>query len=206
MTPPLQSFQKVSWIGGWGLPPQYTTRLATTLLPGREHHVFPPTPKAVEQAISTQPDALCAYSLGTLLLLNSADPRAASLPVFLFAPVLGFCREHAQNGKVPAAQVKLLLRRLKAAPLKALGGFYQFAGIDCPAPDQLPYALDALEWGLEQLITQSVATLPSRLNRQMIVGDADPLVNPISEPDTRQTTLPAGHDLGALLGQFLAAR
>lgn len=116
------------------------------------------------------PDIIAGYSTGAFLLLRELGKENASgtaaqeaataspLPLLLFAPFVDFRAESGLGGRVVSTRLKLLLRRLRTAPLQAVSDFYQQAQIALPAPQQLPYAEADLIWGIEQLADSAVST------------------------------------------------
>jgi len=164
-----------AWVLGWAIPPRWFQPLAAAAFPGVKHTLVCPTPKSWEQL--EQPgipfDRVWGYSLGSQILLS--DPgRAASLgPVSLLAPIWTFPAEAEQGGRVPRAQLRALSRAFRLNPVEALTGFYANAGLDISAD---PCAVEAGEWGLEQLArTALLMALPD--GWQAWCGDADALLD-----------------------------
>jgi hypothetical protein len=139
------------WVGGWGLPPAWMKSLLEGAAPEVDHCVVPPT-AAIEEAAFSRYARVGGFSLGTLLLLRCRMER----PVVLLSPIFGYTAEMGLGGKVRATQVRYLMRWLERDPLAALGDFYQRARLDIEPPEQLPYPIEDLQWGLEQLLHQQV--------------------------------------------------
>lgn len=154
---------RVGWLGGWGVAPEAMLAIVQRLLPAAEHRVFAPTQAGLAQLqtlAQTQPqemDFLGGYSTGAFLLLREAPHWKHCPPLRLFAPFLDFRAEAGLGGRVVTTRLKLLLRRLRVAPLEAVVDFYLQSGIALTVPQALPYAAEDLLWGIEQLAQTSVS-------------------------------------------------
>jgi hypothetical protein len=163
------------WVLGWAIPLEWFRPLVEAAFPAARHTLVPPTPRTWEHLESAgQPfDRLWGYSLGSQLLL--AEPRRAAAlgPVTLLAPIWTFPAEAGQGGRVPQANLRALSRAFRLNPAQALRGFYATAQLDIsPAPA----AIEAGEWGLEQLAR--AALLPELPDGwQAWCGDDDALLD-----------------------------
>ncbi len=187
---------RVSWIGGWGLPEHYTRGIAESVLPQAEHTVYLPTQAGMD-SLDGDCDALVAYSLGTFLYLREAKKVAPQCKIVLVAPFGDFRLESGRGGKTQTTKVRFLLRWLRRDPRAALADFYHRSGLNLPAPEDLPYAVEDLSWGIEQL---AETELPVAIHEEVaLVGDADALLAhaPLAEEFSRlEVVSGAGHDLG----------
>ena len=164
-----------AWVLGWAIPPGWFRPLAEAAFPAAQHTLVPPTSRTWEQleAAGEPFDRLWGYSLGSQLLL--ADPARASAlgMVSLLAPIWTFPREAGQGGRIPRAQLRALSRAFRLNPADALSGFYAAAQLDIPSP---PVAVEAGEWGLEQLARTALSPeLPD--GWQAWCGDEDALLD-----------------------------
>lgn len=192
------------WLGGWGLTPTWQADALARFWPQADHVVLYPgklcIAKLNERLNTEEFDGLGGYSLGAFLLLRELknEPR---LPVQLLAPILDFKAEAALGGRIKRAHLTALLRWLQRDPLAALNDFYQQAGLSVDQADTLPYKVDDLIWGIEQLQTTSVAHW-RREQFRALVGERDALLDPVMLQQLwpELTILPgAGHDLHELL-------
>ena len=163
------------WVLGWATPLEWFRPLVESAFPAVRHTLVLPTPQTWEQLESQeQPfDRLWGYSLGSQLLL--AEPhRAATLgPVALLAPIWTFPAEAGQGGRIPRAHLRALGRAFRLNPGEALTGFYRAAQLDI---SPVPSAVEAGEWGLEQLAHTALSTeLPD--GWQAWCGDDDALLD-----------------------------
>lgn len=179
---------KVSWIGGWGVAPEYLKPLAESYLTGAIHSFLPPVTEAV--ATVAQSDRIVAWSLGAWRVLDYAC-RGGVLagPVVLLAPVVAFCAEDHLGGRVARSQVRWLRRWLERDPEAALRDFRERAGLPPNAslssadPSPMPYRLADLREGLDRLAAPPSPALcefvrgglPARW--RALTGDADPLLD-----------------------------
>lgn len=200
----------LTWILGWASPESWFAPLARAAFPEARHQFFPPTPAGLGKMLNSEPsDLLVGYSLGTLLLLGAAGQLGADRKVALLAPIFAFPREEELGGRVARSQVRQLARWLRVFPKAALKDFYQRVGIDIPVGSTLPFALDDLLWGLEQLeANRCTPHLPA--GWQGWCGDADVLLDAarLHELDPAITIVPgATHhpaELMAALAKTLA--
>lgn len=165
-----------TWISGWAIDPYLFKAAAEDALPNDSHKVIVPTPEALEEVIKSGADHIGGHSLGSLILLSSLEQIPTTMTIVCLAPFVAFCREHRLGGATPRATVKSLQKRLRRQSQKTLQLFYRLAGINDPLPERLPYSIDSLEWGLEQLIIRQADTM--NLDRATgIAGLNDPLIN-----------------------------
>jgi hypothetical protein len=139
------------------------------------------------------------YSFGAFLLLKHAEK--VNVPALLIAPFFAYTAEANLGGKVRQVQDRYLARWLRREPCAAFADFYQRAGLGLSAPEGLPYELDDLAWGLEQLAREKARPrLPNGWTG--IVGDRDPLLDATTlvatEPKIR-VIQGVGHHPAALL-------
>ena len=168
---------KLTWLLGWATPEDWFAPLAQSAFPDAEHRFLPPTPAGLGEALNEESsDLLVGYSLGTLLLLGAAGQLGPDRQVALLAPIFAFPREEELGGRIARSQVRHLARWLRIFPTAALKDFYRRVGIDIPVASPLPFALDDLLWGLEQLETNRCAPhLPKGWRGWC--GDADVLLD-----------------------------
>lgn len=193
------SKQRWIWIGGWGIPPTWLRGEVEAALPFATHTVVPPTPGVVATIDWSEFDRAAGYSFGAFLLLKEAEMVA--LPAVLLAPFFAYPAEAGLGGNIRLTQIRFLARWLTKDPLAALNDFYERAGLELKKPAELPYPLENLEWGLEQL---AKVRAPTRLPETWkgLIGDRDPLLDAsallLAEP--RLNVVPeAGHHPRALL-------
>jgi hypothetical protein len=206
---------RVSWIGGWGVPPEALRPLAEKYFPGSQHTLLAPVREVATHPTGADADLTIAWSLGAWRVLEAASRgREFSGMVLLFAPFVAFPAEAGYGGKCSVTQVKFLRRWLPREPHAALADFYRRAGLEWmaapagPTNAPLPYDLPDLLEGLDRLAEEPSPALRAFAARglprnwQAFVGDDDPLL----EAETVRRSLPgcvrlrdAGHDLRGLL-------
>lgn len=163
---------------------------------------------------------LAGYSTGAFLLLRELHRLmpllVRGLPLLLFAPFVDFRAESDLGGRVVTTRLKLLLRRLRVAPLAAVADFYHQSNIALPAPQALPYASADLIWGIEQLAqtavsAENLATLRNAagLDIRAWVGAADALLDAqkiasLFAAGVCRIEQNASHDFGSLLKAAIA--
>lgn len=212
----VNSCPQMHWLGGWAVSESTMAEIAHRHLPQFEHYIYAPTQDGLE-ALRTAvcaPDSrvslLGGYSTGAFLLLREMPAWGVRPPLRLFAPFVDFREESGLGGRVAVARVKLLLRRLRTAPLTAVADFYTQSVLSLPAPQELPYAADALTWGIEQLAQTQVeldaleafldANAPLALRAWVGADDALLDATRIAELLPHCKVLGgAGHDFDALL-------
>lgn len=160
-------------------------------------------------------EIIAGYSTGAFLLLREfADyflQANAAQPLRLFAPFADFRAESALGGRVVLTRLKLLLRRLRTAPLAAIADFYQQSGIALPPPATLPYPQAELIWGIEQLAETALSEKTIKLIKntkntdfKVWIGAGDPLLDAcqiasLFASGSCQIAADAAHDLHPLL-------
>lgn len=165
------------WISGWAISAKDFRRAATAWKPQAEHHVVPPSPRAVDQARALSPSHLGAYSLGSLLILERIQEIPPEIPVLCLAPILAFCREANRGGTTPFAVLDSLRKRLRKNPAAALKLFYHLAGISPPLKQPpLPDTLENLDWGLRAL-QEKYAPYSGFGNVTAVIATQDRLLN-----------------------------
>ncbi|MFQ3271486.1 MAG: hypothetical protein ACI9A1_001812, partial [Lentimonas sp.] len=151
------------WISGWGICPDRFKAAAKSALPNYAHEVLAPTPDAIEAVLSSGADRIGGYSLGSLILLSEMSRIPEDVEVTCLAPFTAFCEESKLGGTTPLASLRMLQARLEKEPEKAIKLFYRLAALNDEPTDQLPYSIEHLRWGLEQLAgLQADTTLLSR--------------------------------------------
>lgn len=168
--------RKWAWISGWGIQPQRFQAAVETVMPDDLHKVFAPEPQAIELALQSQPSHFGSYSLGSLLLLDALDQIPLNTTVVCIAPILAFCKEAEMGGTTPLGSLQLLQAKLDQNPSAALKLFYRLAKLSDEPTDDLPYPIESLAWGLQQL-----ATIRARSTNlkgvEVVIGKQDPLLN-----------------------------
>lgn len=173
----------VGWIGGWGLSPAELKPIVEAHAPEAQHVLLAPIVGAPEAAADC--DAIVAWSLGAHRVLEAAS-RGVRFPsrVLLIAPFTSFCAEDGACGKVSRTQLRWLRRELSIKPIPALAEFRRQSGLPAAVnADELPYAPELIEEGLERLMEPAGAGLTVFARRglpegwQAYVGDEDPLLN-----------------------------
>ena len=173
----------VGWVGGWGVSPAELQPLAEAHAPGARHVLLAPIAGAPEAAADC--DAVVAWSLGAHRVLEAAS-RGVRFPgrVMLIAPFTSFCADDGSSGKITRTQLRWLRRQFAAKPLEALAHFRQLAGLGDPSvADELPYAPELINEGLERLMEPAGAGLVTFARRglpegwEAYVGGADPLLD-----------------------------
>lgn len=191
--------KKWLWISGWGIPPAWFSEIVTQAIPDGTHRVIPPGPNALHAIKSETFDHLGGFSLGAFLLLQNAENLSA--PALLLSPFFGYTSEMECGGKIRKTQIRYLARSLQRQPLAALADFYERINLPIPPPDELPYPLEDLLWGLDTLANQQLPPgLPQ--NWTGLIGSSDPLLDAkqIKKQEPSLTIVPdAGHDPAALL-------
>lgn len=197
------------WIGGWALRPEWQARQFKAQWPDYIHDVLAPDKLCLAEYSrridSGTYERLGGYSLGTLLLLRSFE-REPVTPTLLLAPVLDFKTEAARGGRMRRAHLDALERKLKQEPLAAVNDFYARAGLTIEPTDTLPYQVEDLLWGIEQLRT-TAATHWRWDQVKAIIGERDPLLDAVMLQQLWPglVILPrAGHDLAELIVEAAA--
>lgn len=197
--PEIMKGERWIWIGGWGLPPTWLQQRVKHAFPAAEHSVLPPGPDAVDQIDWRQFDRVGGYSLGAFLLLKQAE--TVPLPALLLAPFFAYSAEPGVGGKIRQVQLRYLGRWLRREPTAALADFHARAQLSLPSSAELPYSMDDLEWGLQQLADERVSgRFPEGWTG--IIGDCDPFLdaNELVAAEPRlQVIAGAGHDPTSLL-------
>ncbi|WOO41818.1 hypothetical protein [Rubellicoccus peritrichatus] len=193
------------WLGGWGLDVDWQRRQIEQLWPAIEHTILYPgelcSAKLNECCEKHPIDQLIGYSLGSFLILKDVE-QLPEIPIVLLAPILDFKAEQSRGGRVDGRRLSILLRWLRRDAISALNDFYKQGGIDYSlGGGALPYGLDDLIWGIEQLRDCSVSP-PSRKYLRGVLGSKDALLDAdclkVLWPDLE--VLPGvGHDLNELL-------
>lgn len=188
-----------AWISGWGIAPERFKAAAEHALPAFEHTVLHPQPNACSALLELNADHIGAYSLGSLLLLDQQDAFPNSVKLYALAPILGFTTPMQRGGSTKPEALHSLQTRLSRNPSQALKLFHRLADLDEPS-NELPYPLDDLIWGLDQLATRTIsATRQDRV--QAIIGNADRLCQPehVSGFFNQATACTSGHNYNDLL-------
>lgn len=172
--------QRVSWITGWGVPPDWWRPAAERLLPEAEHCFHLPGRQAALN--STDANTVVAWSLGALHLMEvMAEGQQFSGTIILLAPFLAFCSEHGRGGKCSLAQLKWLRRWVERDREAALTDFYERAGIVGADPAQAPSTAELLT-GLDRLAQGASASLDdwgaeAVTGRRILLGERDGLLD-----------------------------
>ena len=176
------------WISGWGIYPDQFSSAVNRALPEDSHQVLAPTPDALGRVLASGADCIGGYSLGSLILLSALRQIPKSANIICLAPFIAFCKEDQMGGKTPKAVLQKLQHRLQEQPARTLQLFYRLAELSEPLKDGLPYPIEHLQWGLEQLAILKAGTdLLSRI--KAVVGLRDPLIN----SREIQSRWPTGH-------------
>lgn len=165
-----------TWISGWAIDPDRFKSAAEQALPNDSHQVLAPAPNALEKALAAGADTIGGYSLGSLILLSALEQIPKVVDIICLAPFIAFCEEDRMGGATPRKTLQALQKRLQKQPQKTLQLFYRLAGLSDPLSDQMPYSIEDLEWGLEQLLTLKAHMTFSRRVKG-IAGLQDPLIN-----------------------------
>ena len=192
------------WISGWAIDPDRFRSAVEHALPDGSHQVLAPTPDALETVCASDADRIGGYSLGSLILLSALEQLNTTAPIVCLAPFISFCKEDDLGGTTPAVTLHALQQRLRTRPQKALQLFYRLAGLTTEPGHDLPYPLEHLEWGLEQLACLKANTT-SLARASGIAGLTDPLLDRRKMRAQWQTCHFAdqcGHDYQPLLTVF----
>ncbi len=165
------------WIGGWGVPPEWLERQATTAFPGTAHQVVPPDPEGDWRGQRDSFDRLIGYSLGAFLLLQAEQESPSGRPLALLAPFFAFAAEAGLGGRVPLTRLRFLERWFRRDPEEALIDFYRRAGLtELGDGGPVPYPRDILAAGLTALREGRVE--PRVPNGSVVLaGENDPLLD-----------------------------
>lgn len=164
------------WISGWAIDPDRFKSAVERALPNDSHQVLTPAPNALEKALAVGADNIGGYSLGSLILLSALEQIPKVANITCLAPFIAFCEEDRMGGATPRGTLQALQKRLQKQPQKTLQLFYRLAGLSDPLSGQLPYSIEDLEWGLEQLLTlKASTTFPGSVKG--FAGLKDPLIN-----------------------------
>ncbi|CAA6689809.1 MULTISPECIES: hypothetical protein [unclassified Lentimonas] len=139
------------WISGWGICPDRFKAAAEAALPNYSHEVLAPTPDAFEAVLRSGAKRIGGYSLGSLILLSELARVPEDAEVTCLAPFTAFCKESRMGGTTPRASLGILQMRLELQPEKAIKLFYRLSGLTDEPTRHLPYPVEDLTWGLEQL-------------------------------------------------------
>lgn len=194
------------WISGWAICPERFKCDVEQALPNSFHEVLPPTPDALQTVLNGNAGCIGGYSLGSLILLSALTKIPGTTKIICLAPFVSFCREDGLGGTTPRATLESLQKRLRKQPQKTLQLFYRLAGLDETPGTNLPYSIEDLEWGLEQLATLRADV--AHLDRVVAIsGLSDSLIN----SDEMQTAWPGcqfsdacNHDYRKLLTRLKA--
>ncbi len=188
------------WISGWGIQPERFLHTVERALPGASHQVFAPEPDAIDAALSSGASHFGGYSLGSLLLMTALDRIDSTSKVVCLAPIPAFCKEAEMGGLTPQSILESLQLKLERKPEAALKLFYRLAGLAAEPTDALPYSLDSLKWGLEQLATLSAPSSAFERVHAMI-SEEDSLMGATAVRDLfpHHSLVAQGHDYHDLL-------
>ena len=164
------------WISGWAIDPDRFKSAVEWALPNDSHQVLAPAPNALEKALAAGTDNIGGYSLGSLILLSALEQIPKVSNITCLAPFIAFCEEDRMGGITSRGTLWSLQKRLQKQPSKTLQLFYRLAGLNEPLPGKMPYSIEDLEWGLEQLLTLKASTAFSDRVKG-IAGLKDPLIN-----------------------------
>lgn len=165
------------WLGGWAIPPASLLNTAQTHVPQASHRVVYPGAHW-QRHFTGEADCVVGYSLGAMLLLQHPEQVPEGAKMILLAPFDAFQAEEERGGRVRAVQMKRLLRQLAAQPLAAVNDFYGRAGLSSYAADTLPYALEDLQWGIQQLLETKAPKDSLIFVKNAFVGREDALLDP----------------------------
>ena len=166
---------RIGWLLGWAVPQDWFAALACDAFPAAAHAFVRPSPAAIGELEACAPfDWVAGYSLGTLLLIGQPSRANALGRVALLAPIFAFPSEENLGGRMPRVEVRILARRLRQDPPRAIEEFHRRAGLgDIPTgraaaegprtvragtvPSAIPFGREnSLAWGLAQLETLRV--------------------------------------------------
>jgi hypothetical protein len=217
---------RIGWLLGWAVPQDWFAALARDAFPAAVHAFARPSPTAIGELEACAPfDWVAGYSLGTLLLMGQASRAGALGRVAVLAPIFAFPGEENLGGRIPRVEVRILERRLRQDPPRAIEEFHRRAGLgDIPkgpaavteeagtaqagtVPSDIPGdGESSLAWGLAQLKTGRVdAVLPEGWVGWC--GTDDPFLDAhrLHSLDKRIVPLPgATHHPRALMSAFSA--
>lgn len=196
----------VVFLNGWGVSPEEAKRTFANSGIDKSVRVVSLREECADEVCRENEDTLVAYSTGAFFVMQNADAISRFKKVFLLAPFFDFKKEAALGGQVGLAQLKYLLRWLKKDPLAAVNDFRARAGIGNEQLTELPENEDALIWGIELLLNESVALeLPE--GARGFVGAADPLLDAkqlAGLSDSIEVVPEVGHELGELLPALIS--
>ena len=141
------------WISGWAVYPDQFKSAFEQALPEDSHQVLTTGPDVLEKVLAADADRIGGYSLGSLILLSALKQIPKNADITCLAPFIAFCKEERLGGTTPKAALQTLQKRLLQNPLKTLLIFHRLSGLNDCLADHLPYPIEHLEWGLEQLAT-----------------------------------------------------
>jgi hypothetical protein len=157
---------RIGWLLGWAVPQDWFEPFAREAFPAASHVFARPSPGAIDELEACAPfDWVVGYSLGTLLLIGQASRAERLGRVALLAPIFAFPSEEGLGGRIARAEVRILARRFRQDPARAIGEFYSRAGLEAvpgvrvaAARGTGPWAASdegrlSLAWGLAQLET-----------------------------------------------------
>jgi len=143
--------------------------------PEYEHVVVFPVEGAVEELVAMGCERVGGYSLGALLILNEWS-RFEGKEGLMLAPYFSFCCERDRGGEVKQSDLKSLQLLMGLSAKKGLRFFYDFSKMSFlkgPLEEGLPYEVEGLLWGLDQLGCLQVEDLASVKNLRFVFGDED---------------------------------
>jgi 8-amino-7-oxononanoate synthase len=158
---------KITWIGGWGIPSAWALEVLNQYYPNKRISWLPPTSANLQFGCFDG-----GYSLGASLLIRNKLVGNTEL----VAPFFDFKKEAGQGGKVARAQLLYIRKWLKKDPVAALNDFYQAADLPILI-NELPYSLDDLIWGIDQLL-ENVDLPQFPVSAKACWGQKDRLLNP----------------------------
>ncbi|WP_309383612.1 hypothetical protein [Cerasicoccus frondis] len=167
------------WVGGWGLCPEIQRQSFSERWPEYQHVVLYPgklcITKLIELMDAANVERLGGYSLGAFLMLR----EQAKLPIvstMLLAPILDLKLSALKGGRVDGRRLRVLLRWLRHDPVAAVNDFYEFAGLRMCVKSELPYQVDDLIWGIQQLAEPGLDIWRGG-HLHACVGESDALLN-----------------------------
>lgn len=205
---------RVAWLGGWAIAPEAMLAAARQRWPEAEHVAVTPGAGWAECLTRTiaNSDRLVAYSLGGFLLLRSPETFIPAERVALVAPFLDLRQHLHLGGRVEEVRLRYMIRRLARNPRACVADFYQSAGLEIgmsgdtandAASIELPYSVDDLAWGLEQLYRPlGEPRIEAFRGCTALVGSEDPLIDAARLAELWPEVRPvrgAGHALAPLL-------
>ena len=129
--------------------------------------------------------------MGSLLILEGLGEMPPGVRISCLAPFLSFCREEEGGGTTPRAVVRAMQAKIRQRPERALKLFHRLAGLEWEEAQELPYAVEELDWGLEKLATVDLGRLEDGRGGTGLVEGYAGARDPLTDVEALQSRWPS---------------